>query len=207
MIETIDLVLTGARAGQTCVLNGKQFTKGVLRLRGSRDQLEPVTSYYGRTYHAFPNGSKELKEAQARDHGDNKANSASQSGTANGVQRAGANDHAGGNQAADGAAAHSGGVHGVEAGSSRVLPSGSGHADAGLRSGQGAEQQQSDASSDLIKIREAVVSLDPSVDDNWTADGEPAVEAVAHALKDASISRKQIDAAAGDWNRDQARVR
>ncbi len=48
------------------------------------------------------------------------------------------------------------------------------------------------------------MALDPDVVELWTADGKPTVEAVASATNNAAVTRKEIDAAAGDWTRDQA---
>jgi hypothetical protein len=211
MIITLDLILTGVRAGLTCNLNGKQFVQGRLRLRGSNEQLEPVIAYYGRAYHAFPHGSVALQEAQARDaaeaaklNGNNQADAAAQQRQANGVLGAVTNDIPRGNQAPAGSAAFGAGLPGAQAGGAGVLPVGDGHTDAGLRAGQVAQQQQQNANGDLTKIRAAVLTFDPDVKELWTADGKPMVDAVAQTLNDASITRKQIDAAAGDWSRDQA---
>lgn len=204
MIETVDLVLTGARAGKTVNINGKQFVNGVVRLRGSREQLEPVLSYYGRAYAAFAAGSEALKLHQERDkaHGQHQVDAPGKPGSADGLERSGANANAGGDKASA-SAAHHGGHHGVEAGGSGLRSAGPGHADAGLPAGQGSNEQQSNAHGDLTVIRAAVLSLDPSVAEQWNAEGRPAVEAVAAVLNDQSISRKQIDAAAGDLNREQ----
>ena len=208
MIETMDLVLTGARAGKTVKLNGKQFVGGVLRLRGSHDQLEPVASYYGRAYAAFPAGSKALIQAQKRDalakeHGKSHSDPDAKPGTTNVVSRASTDGHSGQDQTPASSTQHEG-SDGSEAGSEGIRAGGSGHTDAGIRSGQVTEQQQSNANGDLNRIRDAVMLLDPDVAENWTDDGKPSVNAVAEAANDPSITRKQIDAAAGDWTRGQA---
>ncbi len=214
MIETVDFILTGARAGHTCVLNGKQFVKGVMRMKGSREQLEPVLAYYGRTYHAFPHGSKELEAAQARDaegrkkpNGQHNADKAGQSGSANGLDGARADDHAGQHQTAAGSAVQHGADHDAQAGSAGVRSNRDGHGDTGIRAGQESQQQQSDAPGDLTKIRAAVLALDGSNNDNWTPEGKPTVDAVSNAMNDPQVTRKLIDAAAGDWDRDQARAK
>ncbi len=213
MIETLDLVLTGGRTGATCVLNNKQFVKGVMRLKGSREQLEPVISYYGRVYHAFPHGSKELETAQVRDaegrkpNGQHNADKAAQSGSANGVDGTGANANAGQHQAATGTAVQHGADHDAQAGSAGVRSNRDGHGDTGIRAGQESQQQQSDAPGDLTKIRAAVLALDGSNNDNWTQEGKPTVDAVSNAMNDPQVTRKLIDAAAGDWDRDQARAK
>lgn len=207
MIETMDLILTGARAGQTVALNGKQFVKGVLRLRGSPEQLNPVISYYGSAYAAFPFRSTKLAEAQARDrmakHGNDHVDPNAKPGAPNVVQRSGADGDAGKHSPAS-QATHGGGSDGSQAGGAGVLSDRGGHADAGLRTGQGSEQQQPNAPSDLARIREAVLALDPDVAENWTANGQATVDSVATALNDLSITRKQIDQAAADWTREQA---
>jgi len=204
MIETVDLVLTGGRTGRTVKINGKQFVDGVIRLRGSREQLEPVISYYGRAYAAFPAGSAALKAHQARDaeNGKSQTDATSQPGKANGLVSANSDANSGRTQSA-GAADHDGRDHAAKGGSAGVRSDRDGHADAGLRAGQESIERKPDASGELKKIREAVLSLDPSVDEQWTTDGKPAVEAVAQAANDAAVSRKQIDAAAGDLNREQ----
>lgn len=212
MITTVDLVLTGARAGLTVRLNGKQFTNGVLRLRGSHEQLEPVLSYYGRTFAAFPFGSPALKEAEARDaaakaeaNGKHQADTAAQSGQADGVAGSGANGAARPPETG-GAPNLNSGNNGAQGGGAGVRSSGDGHTDTGVGAGQ-PQQQQQDQASDLNKVREAALALDANVDDNWTPDGKPSVEAVAAALSDPAVSRRHIDAAAADWSRELAKAK
>lgn len=210
MIVTYDLVLTGARAGKTVKLNNKHFVNGVLRVRGSQEQLEPLVSYLGRTYAAFPAGSPALKAAQAFDaaekakrDGVNSTDPAAKSGTANGLAGAGANGTSGGTEAG-GQGAGSGKPVGAEAGAAGVRSNGDGHSDTGLGTGQVPQPKQQDENNDLTRVRVAVVALDPTVNDFWNEEGKPSVDAVAQALNDQQVTRKMIDAAAGDWTRQVA---
>lgn len=203
MIETVDLVLTGARAGKTVKLNNKQFVDGVLRLRGSHEQLAPVLSYYGRCYAAFAAGTPELAEHQALDKerlgGQHKVDAPPGSGPAAGLERPVGDGSTGG--ATPPGATINGAGDGSQAGREGLRPGGDGHADAGLRAGQVAQQQGQSGTDDLTKVRHAVLALDPAVAENWNAEGKARVEAVAAYLNDQTITRRQIDAAAGDLDR------
>lgn len=213
MITTTDLVLTGARAGQTAVLNNKQFVRGVIRLRGSHEQLEPVIQYYGRTYAAFPDGSPALAAAQKQDaetkraaNGQHNPDPVSRLGTTDALRSAGTDDVAGADPSAQPANLQPG-ANAAQAGGTGVRPNRDGHEHTGLRPGQEPKQQQHAATCDLTALRAVVLDLDPGVPENWSTDGKPTVEAVATAMNNPAITRKEIDAAAGDWNHDQAVVR
>lgn len=54
------------------------------------------------------------------------------------------------------------------------------------------------------ELIDGLATLDPKTDAHWTADGEPALEAVRDALLDDTISREDVNAHANGFNREVA---
>ena len=57
-----------------------------------------------------------------------------------------------------------------------------------------------DRSEEIVdqKLREAVLKLDPTNETHWTVHGKPALDVVAKFLGSSNVTRRQVDAAAGD---------
>lgn len=201
---SVTLVLTGAYKGRTCVLNGKQFVDGKHTIQGDPDVIASVCKYMGRSYQAYPEGSEELKLAQARDRGedishggDTDASEASESGPAEAVP---GDDHAElGSSAAEGA--DDGQLDaGSDAGDSGVRPDGDGHEHSGLSaSGEGSEH----GAGNNPRLKGVIQDLDPDLDENWTKTGKPALAAVQKAYG-ADVTRQDINNAAPGWDREKA---
>lgn len=158
---TITLILTGARAGQTCELMKYGFVKGRLTLQGDMTALAGVVKYFGRTYKAFPEGSAELAFYQAQDaqreaHGERNLQAAPGRGDSE-ASRAGVQPSGKGTPQVP-ADPGSGTAH-AEAGAAGILPGGSGQAPG-------------------MSILEALQKLDPKNDDHWTNGGQPFVSVV-----------------------------
>ncbi len=165
---TMTLVLTGGRAGQTCVLNHRQFVNGEHVMYGDLASLAGAIKYMGRVYQAFPKGSAELAQHQEPKHGkagpDTRARRRQAESVPSDVLQDGAPEEApavghGATAAGDPAAEHN--------------PQGNGRQDA--------------------RLREAVMSLDPKNDDHWTSSGTPRMDAVEVAYGSADVTRKDVD--------------
>lgn len=198
------LVLTGVRAGKTCILNGKQFVDGKHTIQGDPEVVASVCTYMGRCYDAYPEGSEELKLAQARDRGEDITDGrhldnaeAGESGPAEAVS---GNDHEElGSAAEEDAAQRSGDADG-DAGSAGSGPDGDGHEDTGLSAeSAGAEH----GAGNNARLKGVIQDLDPDLDENWTKTGKPALAAVQKAYG-ADVTRSDINNAAPDWTREKA---
>lgn len=54
------------------------------------------------------------------------------------------------------------------------------------------------------KLQRAVLSLDPDNDNHWTKPGLPLMSAVEEALGESGFTRKDIEAASDNWNKEKA---
>lgn len=209
---TVELILTGGKAGFTGVLLDTQFVNGVGKFSGTVDAVKGRTVYMGRRYQAYPKGSRELKDAQARDkeYKDGlrgEVREAEKVGNPNPVpHRPAGVDGLGPQQGAqDKSAASVAGPEESGAGGAGVLPIGSGHGDAGVHSGQ--QQAEDDARSEDAEINPltaAILALDPLEDSNWTDAGLPAIAALAKVLSDNSLTRQKVTQALPDYDRETA---
>lgn len=202
---TVTLVLTGARAGKTCVLNGKRFVNGKCQLTGDPNNLKHVLTYMGRCYEAYPEGSDELQLARARDnnedttHGvDPSTSEAPESGAA--AEVPGDREPVDSGASTDENAAQRSGDAGADAGDSGVRSVGDGHEDTRV-STEGAGQEH--GSGNNPRLQGVIQSLDPDLDENWTKTGLPALAAVQKAYG-SDVTRSDIKNAAPDWTREKA---
>ena len=189
------LILTGARAGKTCVL-GRQFrfVEGVMPVHGDEVQVEKISRYIGRCYKAFPEGSEELAHYQRLDgkemgDGASQVRAGSQPGAAAEVQ-----PHV---QSSGGGSAEVPTGDGITAGDATAGPAGSvpggdGHPDAG----NNADAQEQNR---LLKV--AVESLDRNNDEHWTAEGRPRIDAVETAYGKPGVSRAMVEKVAPGYVR------
>lgn len=174
---TITLVLTGARAGKTCVLGGRQFIDGEHVVQGQLSKLGGLVTYFARVYAAFPKGSVELAQLKEQSDGEADTHTAAAGGQADAVR---SDVHTDG-------AAHQAATVGTDGGDGDAAPEhgteGDGHQDARLRS--------------------AVMGLDPTNDEHWTSDGRPRMDAVESKFGSAGITRKDVERVAPGFVRPQ----
>ena len=57
------------------------------------------------------------------------------------------------------------------------------------------------------KLYDAILELDPVLDKHWTSTGKPAMSAVERIYGSTAITRRDVKAAAPDWDREQALAR
>ena len=169
-VITARLILTGARAGTTCVLGKWHFVDGVGVVTGDQLSVKNTCEYIGRVFKAFPEGSSALVHYQALDeeekeNGKRHLQAAAQPGQADGA--AGAVQPAGAGPAAvptdDG-----GGADDAAPGGAGAVPGGAGHADPGVHG----------ASLETDRIVAAVMALDANNGEHWTDEGLPRLDAV-----------------------------
>jgi hypothetical protein len=173
---SVTLVLTGGRAGATCVLGKYQFVNGECPVHGQANAVGSMLRYMGRIYQAFPKGSEELARAQ-KEFADGQADADKSSG-------GGTAEPVSGNLQPDGSA--------NEAATDSVGDDGSGNASSEhVPEGHGLQHS---------RINEALTLLDHSDDEHWTQGGKPAVHVVSEIMNE-NVSRADINAAAPDFKR------
>lgn len=169
-------VLTGARAGKTCVVDKFQFVNGRLSIRIDNRKLGGLATYLGRTYAAFLEGSDELAKRQQKEAcvGSPDAAQGARSGDAAAVRGGLPDNGSTGPQAAA-----------VGVGTADAPPATSEHG----ADGYGHPD---------IRLRQAVERLDPKDPEHWTEAGKPRLDAVAKFFGAATVTRKDIDRVAPD---------
>ncbi len=190
------LILTGHYAGATKKINGYDFVKGELVLKGELAKLDGLIAYM-KTYGAFLQGSEELYMAQARD--------AANKGGSNGADEIldGPGGHEPGGASAD--ITDPGTGSGGGATGTPTDGTGSGAEGDGVQAGREADAKAQAASDpNVLKIIDALKSLDPTNDDHWTDAGLPLVGVIATASGIVNVTRKDISAALPGWNREMA---
>lgn len=81
-----------------------------------------------------------------------------------------------------------------------------GHADAGVPEQQTAEDSVGGGpeTARRLQVRSAVMLLDPDVNEHWTGSGKPAMEALTKQPGLEDVTRKEVNGAVGDYDRDEA---
>jgi len=214
------LVLTGPYVGQTKFLNGYWYVDGVLDITDTPENMEGLILYMGKSYQAFLEGSDEHKAAQQRDaiyceeelakeaengerdtHGTDRPEHTVQ-GSDNSLE--------GKVQPAGRGSAEVPPVDGASTadnptGTEGSISSGDGHENTGLsdtETGSGGIVEPTGTVDPLLE--KAILSLDPSVKEHWIADGRPAMAAVEASFGSADVTRRDVEAAVPDWNRDKS---
>lgn len=182
-------ILTGANAGKTIKINHTQFTNGVAEHLGQVDKLGGLINYLA-SFNAYPAGSDALIAAQKRDKEIANGPSAIVSGQGRNPES--------GLQANE---STSGPTGGTSATGTETTGQGSEAEGSGEESGRVAVGEQDTAT---LKVIDAVKSLSPDVDSNWTPEGLPSVAVVAEAAKVPTASRKMIETAMPGYNREKA---
>jgi hypothetical protein len=152
-----------------------EFVDGKLTITGSDEDVAALSKWFSINLQALPEGSAELAahraallEAQDEGHADEGSAGA-------GDEDPGGFDGQSGQDHADpGAGADDGAVH-------DAAPAG--------------EAGTGDAAGD-DPLRAAILNLDPSDDENWTADGKPKIAAIEALTGRTDLTRAAIEAAA-----------
>lgn len=189
-------VLTGFYAGKTMKINHVDFVNGEAVVKGDIAKLGGLISYLA-TFNAFLVGSDELAAAQQRDRinkGETNGTDTILDGQAGEVPSgAPANESGSGTGSGQGAT-------GTEANGT-----GSGSEGDGVQGGsQGQAKAEQTPDANVLKIIDALKSLDPTNDDHWTDAGLPLVGVVATASGVVNVTRKDISAALPGWTREVA---
>lgn len=182
-------ILTGANAGKTMKINHVQFNSGVGDWPGPLDKMGGLINYLA-TFNAYPTGSPELEAAMKRDK--EKANGPSA------IVRGQRGGPEGGLEANESSTGPTGGAGTT---GSETAAQGSEAQGSGEESGRVAAGQQD---AQTLKVIDAINSLSPEIDNNWTDEGLPSVDAIAEASKVITVTRKDIEAAVPGFNRAKA---
>lgn len=189
------LVLTGAYAGRTTIINGHKFEKGELPLTGELDKLGYLIRYFS-FYNAYLAGSEELAAAQERD--------AKWKEEGHGADEVLAGEGTGaGGALADGTEAE-GGASGSGNAGTEADGTGSGSEGDGVSEGRVGDEPPASSDAQVLKVVDALRALDPENDNFWTDAGLPKVSAVEDASGVVGVTRKDIHSAWPDFNRDKA---
>lgn len=183
------LVMVGHYAGKTVVINGHKFVDGVLELQGDLKDMDGLVRYF-RTFNAHLAGSTELEMAQAQEASNGSGAAVSAKGGAKGGV---SSDKSGSSKEPNGA-----GHDGASSTGPGSLPNGDG-VPAGRDSGAPVSTDP-----EALKIREALMKLDPENDDNWTDAGLAKVSVIEDITGIVGVLRKDIDAVLPGWSRDKA---
>ena len=194
---TVTFVAVGHYAGKNFLLNSiHNFQNGEYEYTGSAESLSSLKRYFA-SFNIHMAGSKELAAAQeyingVRDNTDSSEGSRQESGVS-GTDK----------QTSDGA--------GQEASTpvNESSETGSSEEEGGDSDSDGGGQEVSgsvhEVSQELnVVLVKAIMSLDPTNDDHWTAAGKPAMSAVEEAYGNAGVTREDVDNNAPDWDRDSA---
>lgn len=188
------LVLTGAYAGKTILLNNRAFIKGRLPLEGPLSQLEHLVQYFGTAYNAYLEGSEELAKAQERDRCHRAANHPNAAGIGEGDSPNGAV----GEPSQGGT--NDGGPASVASGDDPLVGRAAGNPSPAVHPNAAA----SFANAKTAKMIAVLKGLDPSNDEHWTAAGLPMILAIEQSLGQTGIVRKDVEAVLPGWNREKA---
>ena len=208
----MSFALTGPHAGKTIKLRSYQFINGILQFKGTPDEVNGLMRYLGRSYQAYPVGSPELAEAQARD--------AAARGGDHGVgdlhedwpEEVPSEVQPGGEGTAEVRADDGEAGHDPEAGAAGGVPGGDGHEDAGLSDEEGEQGEVATGPKgpevplpvDRDALKDAIMSLDPNDDSDWTGVGLPRMAALEQKLGSTGVKRSDVEAVVPGWNREAA---
>jgi len=198
----VDYELFGAYEGKNVTHGGVVFRNGIGRALLSSENvphLDNYLSYYGGLRIGTEAHRKAVTERNIRDgiSNDVKTDETKRTpGKVSGVHEKGVQG------TADPATGNGTGTDGSSTGKSEVVPDGAGHKDAGVLSGTTNDNPAQKAMTD--KIFAAVKSLDPAIDDLWTEDGLPRLDAVQGVDGLSGVTRQNVDAACPGFDREVA---
>lgn len=192
----INLVLTGAYAGKTIVLNGTKFVGGKHTLIGNIGKFEHLIKYFA-YYGGYLEGSDELQAAQKRDAANGKDVSQESKGSGEGADSArqpAAADVPNGD-GPDGDSTHS------ESESLREENT----TMAGGDNVTGGSHTVTETHPKVLKLRRVLMALDPKDDSQWNEAGLPKLSAVEKGYGAADVTRADLEAAIPGWDREAAK--
>jgi hypothetical protein len=189
--------MTGFYAGNTMKVNHIDFVNGKAEVKGELAKMGGVIAYLA-TYNAYPVGSDELAAAQERDS----VNKGESNGMPEVLDRQSGSDTGG----APADITSPGTGSGVGATGASTDGTGGGPDGDGVPEGHSVDEGAPKGSPDstVLKIIDGIKALDPSNDDHWTDAGLPRVDAVASASSVVNVTRKDINMAIPEWNREKA---
>jgi hypothetical protein len=212
-VRKTTLILVGHYAGRTIKIRNLQFVEGKAEFNANPADAHGLITYYGRCYQAYPEGSQELKDALAREQEAQNGERQIQEDGERSEEEPVSGDlqpswEGSPEEEADAV------IPDVEpeAGPDGRFPSWDRQPDSGSPeetaehvglSEQPVARPQIDA-----RIEASVRKLNPDNDDHWTTLGLPKISAVydAHPNNEDIISRKAIERAVGEWNREDSAV-
>ncbi len=205
-VERFSLVLTGHFAGKTVKLNDYQFEDGVLQLVDTRENVEGLITYFGKSYCAFLEGSDELK--RVREATDGKHNLQGQ-GSEAGQDPIDGDLQPGGEGPATVSSVNGTGHAETQEGPEGRVPSGDGYTDTRVYELKApvAEIQAGEENLAKGRLLNAVRALDTENDNHWTKGGLPRLEAIETALKSTDVAREDVVAVAPGLDRETARAK
>ena len=199
--------LFGPLRGATRRINGHDFIKGVCYMVGKPESMAFALKYLSQ-YQAYARGTSAFEAAtiQERTNGVSDIHAETGDGKTDSVLDKVQPVGPGVAEAAPAERDGSASPEGRDAGSSADR---NGHEDSGIPNFSEAENR--------VEPREPTVKLDPEIEaavhklnpdnsDHWTQAGLPKLSAVEEAMGTAGVTRKDVEASAPGWNRDQAVV-
>jgi hypothetical protein len=182
------LVLAGHYAGKTVTLRGWRFVDGRLELEGPEREVERVQRYLGRCYQAYPEGSRTLEFAQARDR-------------QNREEKSGKRDHEARPESRDPSRLPSETQPVWEKSGERPPDEGSGAAPDPEGPAELPAERSERPSPSPPALIEAVARLEVQNDEHWTTDGKPRVDVLAAMSGMPELTRADIQRAAPNLRR------
>lgn len=185
-VET-KFILTGALAGKTVTLGSLpyRFKEGQLLLSGQPQDVALHAKFLERNWQAYPEGHEKLKEAQ---DGERDIHS---------------------NEKQDPEPAVQGDLQPNGEGTGAGEPADNGTVPAEAATGDAGSVAEGDGYTPELneKLQRAVYSLDPTNEDHWTRDGQPAMSAVEKLYGSTDVTRAHVRAVAPDFDRDAAKAK
>lgn len=189
--------LAGHFRGKTIKIHGHQFVKGLYTAEGPAKEVEGVCTYLERGYQALPVGDPRIavidRATQEKEDGERQLPKGEGGGPAESLRD---DLRPPGDETPEVQRDNGGGTAGGGGGGTGSLPIGDGHTDPRV--------PPKEEGPDAKRLREAVASLDPTVDEHWTKTGTPDIAALESKLGSGSVTRKGIDTVAKNYTREIA---
>lgn len=191
-VVSTTFVLTGHYAGKDVRLGSERqyhFSGGRMAVTLSEREVKSLARYLERCYEAYPEGHPALPKEEV----DGERDSQEGAGGWTPEEVPGGGHQPGWEGSPEEASEDRGRHAGGEPGDAGLHPEGNGLEDTGLRE-EVTEDEQG-------RLRTVIAALDPAVDDHWTEDGKPALDAIDQALGRTDTARADVDATAPGWTR------
>lgn len=198
----LSMVLARHFEGQTLQIGRHWFQDGKCELIGQPEHIGHAVRFLS-YYAAYPEGSSELKEAQEASNGKRNSSKSIESGAS---EKISSNVRQVGEESSEEGSDNGEAATNPEEGSEKLHPAGNGHEYAGVP----VESENENGSEPIPplqvdqKLVEALMALDPSIDEYWTSSGLPRISAIEEAMGSTGITRKIINEALLGWNREKS---